>query len=457
MALEPSDPVAEPAATATGETGAVVSPAEAERIYAATGVWLRAPRLPLIPTAEPVGTLGVASMDSGLPPVALPEMPALAGAAPDQSMLTPIDPPAPGTVFERDARGFIQATPEGTLTPEGILVFAGAPAIIPPNRPGTPEPVAVAQTAPQIIAASAPPLAPRPATAAPDTVAPDTVSAEPAAVPPADPVATAGGVGLGSLGPVVRPLQRPDGLIPDLAQPEVSAPAPVLVAFAGPAPQLRPVGLTPQTVALPDPATAPVDPGHAIDDTVAAIMAAAQSEPITSEPITSDSPLAIASARIPEARPRNFADVVASAQPQQAPAEPQNPSLAVIDPPPEPPAEPPPEAPAPEPVPEPPAAQTELLPESAIADETVAPSGPIPGGVAANATLAEAMDLRAVNLIGVFGRPNDRRALVRLANGSYVRVGVGDSLDGGQVAAIGDNALNYVKRGQTITIAIPNG
>ena len=77
--------------------------------------------------------------------------------------------------------------------------------------------------------------------------------------------------------------------------------------------------------------------------------------------------------------------------------------------------------------------------------------------MAANATLAEAIDLREVNLIGVFGRPNDRRALVRLANGRYVRVAVGDSLDGGQVAAIGDNALNYVKRGQTITIAIPNG
>ena len=188
-----------------------------------------------------------------------------------------------------------------------------------------------------------------------------------------------------------------------------------------------------------------------MQDTVAAILAASPPAPITS-----DSPFAVASARIPEARPQNFADVVASAQPREPVAAPQNPSLAVIDPPPE----APPQAPAPQPEVQPaaqPAPQPELLPESAIADETIAPSGPIPGGVAANATLAQAMDLREVNLIGVFGRPNDRRALVRLANGRYVRVGVGDSLDGGQVAAIGDNALNYVKRGQTITIAIPNG
>ncbi len=438
VAIIPQPPASPP-------TGAAVSPAEADRIYAATGVWLRAPRLPLIPTADPVGSLSRAALDNGVDPVVQPVMPALAGAAPDQSMLTPVDPPAPGTVFQRDANGFVLATPEGTLTPDGILVYAGTPALVPPNRPGTPEPVAEPQVAPQIIAASAPPLAPRPAT----------VVADPTATPLAQVAATAGAVGLGSLGPVVRPLQRPENLAPETAQPDTLIETPVLAAFAGPAPQLRPFGLTPETVALPTATATPdalADPNLAVEDTVAAILAATPPEPITS-----DSPLAVASARLPEARPQNFAEVVASAQQRSAPAEPQNPSLAVIDPPPEPPAAEPTAQPVPEAAPEQPAAQPELLPESAIADETIAPSGPIPGGVAANATLAEVMDLRAVNLIGVFGRPNDRRALVRLANGRYVRVGVGDSLDGGQVAAIGDNALNYVKRGQTITIAIPNG
>ena len=79
-----------------------------------------------------------------------------------------------------------------------------------------------------------------------------------------------------------------------------------------------------------------------------------------------------------------------------------------------------------------------------------------------NIALAEATRLvesgvREINLIGVYGTPSNRRALVRLENGRYVRVTVGDTLDGGQVRAISDNALNYVRRGRTITLEIPGG
>jgi hypothetical protein len=42
-------------------------------------------------------------------------------------------------------------------------------------------------------------------------------------------------------------------------------------------------------------------------------------------------------------------------------------------------------------------------------------------------------------------------------NGRYLRVGIGDNLDGGQVTAIGDNALNYVRRGRTEVLVIPGG
>ena len=447
------------AVVSPAEAGAVVSPAEADRIYAATGVWLRAPRLPLIPTSDPVGALAIAALDSGATEVAVPQMPGLAGAAPDQALLTPADPPAPGTVFERDARGFVLATPEGTLTPNGIMVFAGSPAVIPPNRPGsavavvvpTGFAVAMADPLPQI---PAPPLAPRPAGVAPD--APVQAAIDPT-IDPAS--ATAGGVGLTSLGPLVRPLIRPGGLTPPaITAPATTAPvpaAPGLVAYAGPRPQARPGGVAalPASIlpdpSLPDPAVPGTDPAASTDlavaDTVAAILAAAPPDPVVL-----GTALAVASARIPEARPQNFAAVVASALERSA-AAPQNPSLAVLEPQAQPPVQPPAQV----------AAQPEIapdiVPESAVPDEVVAPNGPIPGGVATNATLTQAIDLREVNLIGVFGRPNDRRALVRLANGRYVRVGVGDSLDGGQVAAIGDNALNYVKRGQTITIAIPNG
>ncbi|MCB1391274.1 MAG: hypothetical protein KDK12_19350, partial [Rhodobacteraceae bacterium] len=58
------------------------------------------------------------------------------------------------------------------------------------------------------------------------------------------------------------------------------------------------------------------------------------------------------------------------------------------------------------------------------------------------------------NLIGVFGTPNDRRALVRLSTGRVVRVQVGDRLDGGQVAAIGENEVRYVKNGRNEVLRI---
>jgi hypothetical protein len=46
--------------------------------------------------------------------------------------------------------------------------------------------------------------------------------------------------------------------------------------------------------------------------------------------------------------------------------------------------------------------------------------------------------------------------LVRLANGRYIKVQAGDRLDGGQVAAIGESELRYVKRGRNITISVPS-
>jgi Tfp pilus assembly protein PilP len=75
--------------------------------------------------------------------------------------------------------------------------------------------------------------------------------------------------------------------------------------------------------------------------------------------------------------------------------------------------------------------------------------------VARAATQEDVIRLRDMNLIGVYGRQNARRALVRLPNGRYVRVEVGSTLDGGQVTAIGDTALNYVKRGRTYAIDMP--
>jgi len=88
---------------------------------------------------------------------------------------------------------------------------------------------------------------------------------------------------------------------------------------------------------------------------------------------------------------------------------------------------------------------------------TAQPSGPTSTTVARAATMENAINLRDVNLIGVFNRNDGRLALVRLSNGRLQEVRVGDRLDGGQVTAISDDALNYVKRGRTITLQIPSG
>jgi hypothetical protein len=92
------------------------------------------------------------------------------------------------------------------------------------------------------------------------------------------------------------------------------------------------------------------------------------------------------------------------------------------------------------------------VPQEAIAR---APAIPSNADVARAATERNAIRLRNVNLIGVSGTPNDRRALVRLPSGRFVRVGVGDRLDGGRVAAIGESSLQYVLNGRNVTLEIP--
>jgi hypothetical protein len=60
-------------------------------------------------------------------------------------------------------------------------------------------------------------------------------------------------------------------------------------------------------------------------------------------------------------------------------------------------------------------------------------------------------------LIGVYGRPSSRRALVRLANGRYQKVTVGDRLDGGRVSAIGESELRYRRSGRDVVLKMPRG
>ncbi|TFL18627.1 hypothetical protein [Jannaschia formosa] len=77
------------------------------------------------------------------------------------------------------------------------------------------------------------------------------------------------------------------------------------------------------------------------------------------------------------------------------------------------------------------------------------------GNVARAATQENAIRLNEINLIGVYGRSNARRALVRLSNGRYVKVEVGDRLDRGRVVAIGDDRLQYQRGGRNVVLSLP--
>ena len=432
--------------------GRVLSPAEANRIYAATGVYQRAPRLPLTPRTSTLDGLERAvSRPTPTKLAALP-LPELTLMLPDPNIVTPTNPPAAGVTFARDLRGFILATPEGTTTPDGVVVFAGAPEKVPPFRPGTEvSDVAVERpltggNAPLVLIAGRPPKSPPPR---PDGLAPVPNAVADTASVDSNILSQAEGLIVLSGAPAKTPPQRPEGLAPET----IAEPAPDELAEAEPEiaeviaeqtdsieinpqnvttsngtnlanyrPSVRPQGLVPEPavdfLALADPALAgnrpalrpaSIVPTLPVPETDISAVIAALAE------VAPDSPTAQAVARStrPDSRPRNFSQVVASAR--------RNPQATVTS-----------SAPA-------------------------ISSGPIPGGVARAATVENAIRLRDINLIGVFGRGNDRRALVRLGNGRFVRVQVGSDLDGGKVTAIGDSALNYVKRGRTYALELPTG
>ena len=195
----------------------------------------------------------------------------------------------------------------------------------------------------------------------------------------------------------------------------------------------------------------------ALQAETAAVQAAAASL-VASADAGGGSPLAVAVSRKPAARPKqakapdnaaidaavSVAAADASLVPDTALAAPAKPSV-----------------PAPKPQPVLAAKPTADDPEAAEIDEpeivSAAPSIPTRASVAKQATYKNSINLSKVNLIGVYGTSSNRYAMVRQANGRFVKVEVGDRVDGGRVAAISDRALRYVKNGTTHTLEMPKG
>ncbi|MDG3042316.1 hypothetical protein [Roseicyclus marinus] len=326
---------------------------ETERIYAEDGIWPRTPDRPTLGSLSTSNEIYVASID---PEVPVTDAIALADPALDPGeILRRVPPPPPfGVTPDRDASGLVTPTPEGVLTPEGAFVILGRPAVDAIPRPR------------EIVFETVPDL--------PQIDVQDAI--------------------LGTVQPTPRPSDldetRERQILGGFSASELAALRP----------EARPVSA--QEAA----AQASLFPQGA--DGAAEV---AETTPEAAPAVVDATALAVASSRLPRARPGNIEEMVAA---------------AVVA------------APA--------------VPQEAIAR---APSIPSNADVTRAATERNAIRLRDINLIGVTGTPNDRRALVRLPSGRFVRVAVGDRLDGGRVAAIGETSLQYVRNGRNVTLEIP--
>ena len=366
------------------------------------------------PVAEPQDEILLAMID---PDIRTSDAVALAipGTATDPVPLSQPAPPPFGTLYQFDADGLIVPTAEGIITPEGVLLVAGPPPRIPPRRPEVPVP-------PVADAAEVTPEA--------------AAGAEVAPVVYADPALAD-----------ARPRLRPADLVPsETATPDDGAE--LTTAPAGRLSSLKPRARPPELLAGGD---------AALQAETAAVQAAAASL-VASADAGSGSPLAVAVSRKPAARPEraktpdnaaidaavSVAAADASLVPDTAVVAPAKPSV-----------------PAPKPQPVLAAKPTADDPEAVEIDEpeivSAAPSIPTRASVAKQATYKNSINLSKVNLIGVYGTSSNRYAMVRQANGRFVKVEVGDRVDGGRVAAISDRALRYVKNGTTHTLEMPKG
>ena len=325
----------------------------AETRYAATGIWERAPD-PL--TDHVVGRLDglyVASIDpvtSGHDAVALPsdKLAALENAPTEL-----LAPPPSGTRFDLDERGLVRATPQGSLTPEGVLVIAGRPSVVPAERPGD-----------------------------------DTQDTAPL---------------VENTAPSIRPKSRPDGLIESNERELFGGRSRVEMAGLRPKPRPQSIAaLTQQAAAISDAVA-----NAAIDDAAAAAAAA----------VTAPTQLAVARSPEPKSRPQGFDKLMEAARAKDA-------------------------------------SDGSVVVAAAPRNQTVTPAIPTRASVAKQATVKNAISLRKVSLIGIYGSSSKRRALVRLPSGRYVKVGIGDRLDGGKVVSISASKLVYKKGSRSKTLQV---
>ncbi|NOD96454.1 hypothetical protein GS610_04460 [Ruegeria sp. HKCCD6228] len=322
----------------TAVESVALDPETQRGVEAVTGISTTAPAAPEIPETVEPQELYLASLDNAdlfEDAVALPPDPSFDTDAPFEP---DVSPNIAGTRFDLDENGLVVPTPEGTVNPEGIVVYLGRPSKVPPETPVRFEEEPVVDEVDDRLAG----IRPKPR--------------------PADLVENfeRGQLGGRSLEELAskRPKARPESL---QTKPQVDDAPTALAVVRVPRPKSRPAGLVP--------AKSPVSNSSNLGSTAALDQKS---------------------------------DEAGSFQPK-----------------------------------------------------TVAPKIPSTASVARQATIDNAINLRRLNLIGVYGTPANRRALVRLPSGRYKKLKVGDRLDGGKVIAISDSELRYQKKGRNVTLAMP--
>ena len=387
----PDQPEDAPTAPPT-DTAAVLSPEAAEARYAATGVWQRAPEPLTGPTTTPSEDVYIASIDPAISGADALSLPDTASSeAPPP--VTSAPPPPPGTTFDLGDDGLVVPTPEGAVTPTGAFVVQGRPPVVPPARPE-----GLVTEVPQDDAALDPAI----------TVDPTPASTD------------------------LRPRTRPENLAELTERAQLGGQS--LAELAQSRPRARPENLnTTLPTALADAETAAT-----IDATVQLAAADAAVELAAAETavdLSGATDLAVDHSVRPGARPANFTDLVAAAA--AVAAAPPDTRQAVVE-----------NAPAA-------SAQDPADDGEPEVVAAAAPSNiPTTASVARSATMKNALNLRQVNVIGIYGSNSSRRALVRMSNGRYVKVAVGDRLDGGRVTSISASRVIYQKGNRNFALDV---
>ncbi|MBK1637277.1 hypothetical protein CKO19_16280, partial [Rhodovulum adriaticum] len=343
------------------------------------------------------------------PPVPRPQE-TLIAPPPVDIAETPVQPRVPLSPEQAAesyaATGLWQRAPEPPLPPtEGRIDALYLPrpdsAILPPEKVALPDPAVQrgndTPPSPQTTARGGAPVVAMPAATEPPADAPQiaVTAGPPPVVPPDRPAAVLGPTPPdGAVRPRLRPAELAPAIPEDTAQPAAALPAQA-EPDTGAEPDIRPAD-------RPDALLPPAEDTQATETP--------EDEAAAETPDAPSSELALARSPLPRIRPAQLSEELAA-----------------------------------------------LAPAVPAAAAATAPSIPTSASVAKQATVPSAINLRKVSLIGVYGTESDRRALVRLPTGQYVKVQVGDNIDGGQVAAIGADSLRYIKAGRSQLLELPGG